>query len=196
MSTRWSIEQDLPSGERLRALEPAEADLAPHKEALAALYNHPDNRARLANSLRFTADSVGAYYREMRAAGNRPLLLFHGPTLVGDADFRRVHPTWAEFAILVGTPATQRRGLGTRFALMTHALAFRVLALSRLYVTIVPDNVPSLRLFARLGYEPDDSPEARALVDVASDRSLSLDRARFETLHGEALRAIRILPAG
>ena len=66
-----------------------------------------------------------------------------------------------------------------RLAVMLHA--FRVLDLAQIYASILPANTVSLRLFARLGYLPDDSPVARAFADEPDDVALAVTRARFES---------------
>src|SRR6516225_4576774 len=59
------------------------------------------------------------------------------------------------------------------FALLAEG-GSRTLGLARVYVTILPENAASLRLFDKLGYLRDESPEARAHVDHPTDVSLSL----------------------
>jgi RimJ/RimL family protein N-acetyltransferase len=95
----------------------------------------------------------------------------------------------AEFAILIGRRPQQSRGWGTRFALLLHALAFGQpgLGLERVFVSIIPANLPSQRLFAKLGYQPDRSPTARAFAEADSDLTLSLGRDAFASLHASAL---------
>jgi hypothetical protein len=66
---------------------------------------------------------------------------------------------------------------------MLHAWAFRGLGLHRVYVTILPANRASVRLFEQLGYGPDTSPRARSLIDEESDVSLSVERSLFELQH-------------
>jgi hypothetical protein len=55
--------------------------------------------------------------------------------------------------------------------------------MERLHASIIPKNGPSLRLFGKLGYRDDDSPEARRLADEDSDVTLSLSGERFEAIH-------------
>ena len=75
---------------------------------------------------------------------------------------------------------------------MVHAFAFRVLGLAaRLRRPIIPANAASQRLFEKLGYEPDDSPEARDFADEDSDLTMSIARARFESLWSRELVEIR-----
>jgi hypothetical protein len=57
--------------------------------------------------------------------------------LNGDADFRNVDGSEAEFAILIGQHAQQSRGLGTRYAAMMHVAALRVLGFERVYATVI-----------------------------------------------------------
>jgi hypothetical protein len=116
--------------------------------------------------------------------------------LLGDADLRGVAGASAEFAILIGPRASQGRGLGTAFAILAHALAFRMLPLARLYVSIVPDNVASRRLFEKVGYQPDDGPAARATIDADSDLTLSITRQAFAVAHGAMLRDLRFTRDG
>jgi RimJ/RimL family protein N-acetyltransferase len=119
-------------------------------------------------------------YQAQRAAGGRSFLLQQSGQLVGDGDLRNIEGSTAELAIMIGGRTAQGRGLGTRFAVMLQAFAFQVLALERLYVSIIPANTASRRLFDKLGYQPDDSPEARTFIDDETDLTLSLERSRFE----------------
>ena len=185
----WDVEGDV-----LAAIEPTWDEVAAAAEALAAACNDAHNRTMLALSGDMTADDVVAHYASLAPPGARPFLLLRSGALVGDADLRHIDHGHgrAEFAILVGARADQGRGLGTRFALMLHAFAFETLGLERVYVTIVPGNAASLRLFEKLGYQRDDSPAARAYADDATDVALSLARADFERAH--RLEGIHVLP--
>jgi hypothetical protein len=62
------------------------------------------------------------------------------------------------------------------------------------YVTILPANRASLRLFEQLGYGPDDSPRARSLIDEESDVTLSMGRDSFEKQHGAMIDEVRFAP--
>jgi RimJ/RimL family protein N-acetyltransferase len=186
----WQVGDDL-----LSVIEPTPAEIARAAPALAAFYNDEHNRQMMTHEQEFSAEDVVGYYEELRDEGGRPLLLRAGPRgdeLAGDADLRNIEGDTGEFAIMVGARATQGRGLGTRFAIMAHALAFRVLGLARVYVSIIPANAASLRLFEKLGYERDDSPEARELADEDSDLTLSLARERFEADRQRELAEIRL----
>jgi RimJ/RimL family protein N-acetyltransferase len=184
----WSVE-----GEVLAAVEPTPTEVAAAAETLAAGYNDPHNRVMMANTTEMSAADVNAYYASMREAGARTFLLLRDGALAGDADLRHVEGRHGELAILVAARAAQGRGLGTRFALMLHAVAFRALDLERVYVTIVPGNVASRRLFEKLGYGIDDSPEARAYADD-TDVSLSIARSDFERAHPLSDVRIALLP--
>ena len=92
---------------------------------------------------------------------------------------------------MIGGRATQGRGLGTRFGLMLHAFGYGVLGLGRLYISVIPANAASRRLFEKLGYEVDDSPEAREFIDEESDLTMSLARSAFERARGDERAAIR-----
>jgi RimJ/RimL family protein N-acetyltransferase len=170
-------------GEVLAAVEPTPAEVAAGAGELAAAYNDAHNRVMMAHTAEMSAAEVVAHYASMAQAGARPFLLLRDGALAGDADLRHIAGGRAEFAILVAARAAQGRGLGTRFALMLHAFAFRALGLQRVYVTIVPGNAASRRLFEKLGYQPDDTPGARAYADDETDVSLSIARADFERAH-------------
>jgi RimJ/RimL family protein N-acetyltransferase len=174
----WRLGDDV-----LVAVEPLPAEVESHAEALSAAYNDAHNRTMMAHSTEMSPADVVAHYAAMAAAGARPFLLLRDRALAGDADLRHIEHRRAELAILIAARAAQGRGLGTRFALMLHAFAFRELHLERVYVTIVPANAASLRLFEKLGYRPDASPEARAYADDEADVSLSLAREDFEPAH-------------
>ena len=174
----------------LRAYTPTVEEVARRAPALAAFYNDAYNRAMMSNTVAMSPDEVVEHFASVRAAGGLPFLLEREGELAGDADFRHVDGTSAEFAILIGRRPEQGKGLGTRFALLLHALAFGPLALARVFVSIIPANLPSQRLFAKLGYQPDHSPAARAFAEAESDVTLSLGREAFALLHGSALPEI------
>lgn len=146
-------------------------DVTPYADALAAAYNDPANSALLGNTQAMTAADVVEHY----AAMPYPFILLERDELVGDADLRGVAGGAAEFAFLIARPSAQGKGLGTRFATMIHAAAFRVLGLDRVYASVIPDNVASLRVFEKLGYIADDTLGYGDPGDIV----LRLDRAAF-----------------
>jgi RimJ/RimL family protein N-acetyltransferase len=176
--------------DHLRAYEPTREETARWAPTLSAFYNDDYNRSMMANTVAMSADDVVEHFESLRHAGTKAFLLERNGELLGDADLRRITARSAEFAILVGQRPEQGKGIGTRFALMLHALAFRGLGLERIVVSIIPANLPSQRLFAKLGYQNDDSPAARATIDHPSDLTLSLGRAEFETAHASVLDQI------
>ena len=190
---RWSVEWVRPT-ETLRVVEPATAQVQGLAAQLSAYYNEPHNRVMMAHTQAMSIQDVVDHYALLRAEQGRPLLLFSGERLVGDADLRGIGGGHAELAIMIGERSLQGRGLGTAFAIMAHALAFRILGLRRTCVSILPDNTASRRLFGGLGYEIDDSPAARALADDDSDVTMSLERARFEDRYAAELGALRFAP--
>jgi len=177
-------------GRRLRAFEPTAGELARISPVLADYYNEPHNRAMMANTVAMTVEEVVQHWHSMWAVGGRPFLLECDGEIVGDADFRHVGETSAEFAILVGRRSEQGKGLGLRFGILLHTWAFRALGLERIYASIIPANIPSQRLFASLGYVADDTAAARAFADEASDLTFSIGRAEFDVRHGGALGEI------
>jgi RimJ/RimL family protein N-acetyltransferase len=184
---------ELDDGDRLRAREPTRAEVAKAASQLASFYNDPHNRAMLAHEDHQSAADVRAHYRELQSEESRAFFLDFNDKLVGDADLRHVTRDHAEVAILIGDRSLQGRGLGTRFGVMLHAFAFRALHLRITYATIIPANAGSLRLFAKLGYEVDDTPVARQLIDDPTDVTLSLTAERFEKLHGPLADRVRVV---
>lgn len=170
-----------------RAAEPDDVELARCARALADAYNEPHNRAMMANDALFEPQDVIALWTDMRRSGGRPFLLYRDDEWMGDADFRHVADGRAEFAIMIGARARQGRGVGTTFGTMLHALAFSAWQLHHVYVTIIPANIASQRLFAKLGYHPDASPHARSYADADDDVSMSCDFAQFAAVHGGCL---------
>jgi RimJ/RimL family protein N-acetyltransferase len=193
--TLWAVEWRGDDG--LTALEPTPAELADASAALAGYYNDPHNRAMMGQDGEpFTAASVVRYYQSFRAQGGRPFLLRFGgagaSTLIGDGDLRNLRDGAAEVAILIGDRAVQGRGLGTRCVTMLHAFAFQVLGLERLYISVLPTNPASRRLFEKLGYQVDDSPAARRHIDADTDLTLSVARAEFERRASAGLIHLRV----
>jgi len=191
VSARFEIELVDGVG-RLRATEPTPAEVAAAAPRLAAFYNDPHNRAMLSHAQDLSPAEVAAHYRALAVAGARPFLLELDGRLVGDADLRHIERGHAEIAILVGDRTVQGRGLGTRFATMMHAFAFRMLALRCVHASIAPGNAASLRLFATLGYERDDTPTGRRYADEPDDVTLSLPSEGFEGAHPAIASQVRI----
>jgi RimJ/RimL family protein N-acetyltransferase len=176
---RWTVEWQ-GVAETLLAFEPTAAELVRAAPTLAAFYNDHYNRAMMSNTVAFKAADVVDHIALLQAKGERPFLLERDGILVGDADFRHLTATDAEFAILVGRRDEQGKGMGTRFATLLHAFAFFGLGLEQLFVSIIPENEPSQRLFLRLGYARDDGAAARRFADEESDLTYSLGRADFQ----------------
>jgi RimJ/RimL family protein N-acetyltransferase len=189
----FAIEQAAVDG-ALRVVEPTPAEVVLQAAVLAGAYNDPHNRSMMAHTHDMSEADVIAHYAAMAAEGARAFLLYRGDALAGDADLRRIEHGKAELAILVASRAAQGKGLGTRFALLVQAFAFRTLGLERIYVSILPENTASRRLFEKLGYHVDTSPEARAHADEEQDITMSIGRTEFERAHAAALGAIRIAP--
>jgi RimJ/RimL family protein N-acetyltransferase len=187
----WAVEWKQ-GDETLTALEPTGEELRRAAPELAAFYNDSHNRAMMAHETEaYTAADVIAYYETLRTEEGRPFLLFLDGVLMGDADFRNIEDRAGEFAIMIGGRATQGRGLGTRFGLMLHAFGYDVLGLDRIYISVIPSNTASRRLFEKLGYQSDDSPEAREFIDEQSDLTMSLARSAFESARHAERAAIR-----
>jgi len=167
----------------LRAFEPSLDEVRAAAARLSGFYNDEHNRVMLTHEDDMSAEEVVEYYGESREDGDRLFLLEQDGVLIGDADFRNVDAESAEYAIMIGARDLQGRGLGRRFTTMLHAWAFRGLGLDRVYVTILPANAASVRLFEQLGYEPDSSLRARSLIDEQSDVTLSVQRSAFELQH-------------
>jgi RimJ/RimL family protein N-acetyltransferase len=179
MSVLFDVEY-LDAQVRLRATEPTPDEVRAVAVQLSSYYNDKHNRAMLTHEEDMSAKEVVEYYTESCERGDRLFLLEQNGVLVGDADFRHFDAESAEYAVMIGARNLQGRGLGRKFTTMLHAWAFRGLGLDRVYVTILPANRPSLRLFEQLGYGPDRSPRARSLIDEESDVTLSVERSAFE----------------
>ena len=169
---------------QLAAFEPTHEEIVRFAPLLAGHYNDPYNRSMMANTVAMTPGEVVEHFDSLGQSDGRPFLLQVDGETVGDADFRHVSGTNAEFAILVGERSLQGKGIGLGFGILLHALAFHAFALERVFVSIIPQNVASQRLFAKLGYTPDDSALARSFADEASDLTFSLGREDFESKHG------------
>jgi RimJ/RimL family protein N-acetyltransferase len=175
----------------LRAFEPTPDEVRAAAAQLSSYYNDEHNRAMLTHEDDMSVEEVLAYYTESRERGDRLFLIEQDGVLVGDADFRNFDAESAEYAIMIGARNLQGRGLGRKFTTMLHAWAFRGLGLDRVYVTILPANRASVRLFEQLGYGPDSSPRARSMIDEESDVTLSVQRSLFDEQHGAAMDEVR-----
>ena len=188
----WAVEW-VEGDETLTAFEPTDDELRRAAPDLAASYNDGHNRVMMGHDGEPHTDAdVLAYYDELRGEGGRPFLLYMDGVLMGDADFRNIEDSTGEFAIMIGGRASQGRGLGTRFALMLHLFGYDVLGLERIYITVIPANAASRRLFEKLGYQVDDSPQARELVDEETDVAMSLARSAFDRARIANHTAIRV----
>lgn len=170
--------------------EPSPEALRDASAALADYYNEPHNAALLCNTIVFTPEEVRSFWHDALADGGRAFLLFRDGALVGDADFRNFLGDAAELALLIGPRECQGVGLGRRFAPMLLALGFGSLGLEKVYVAIRPANAASLAMFARTGFVPDASLEARSYAEEDDDVCLGLGRATFLEGHAEMLRQI------
>jgi RimJ/RimL family protein N-acetyltransferase len=180
-----------PAG-RLVAIEPRPDEVLQHAAVLAAAYNDPHNAPLLGHSEEVDEADVVDHYLDVAGAGGHNFLVFLDGALVADGDLRKVGRGAAEFAFMVAAPSAQGKGLGTRVALMIHAFGFRRLGLERIYASIIPHNTASRRVFEKLGYADDDSPEARAYADEPGDITMAIDRAAFERAHAEAIAEIAL----
>lgn len=196
MSSTWFEVQYRDGDSLLRAFEPTAAELEASAQQLSQQYNDPYNRSMLTNSVTMSADDVMDHYRGARERGDRLFLLERDGVLMGDADFRHFDADSAEYAILIGSRDQQGRGLGGKFTVMLAAIAFGDWGLARVYVTIIPANQPSLRMFQRLGFENDGSPRARGLAEQVSDASLSLDAEGFRRRHAAMAESVTIRTRG
>jgi RimJ/RimL family protein N-acetyltransferase len=172
------------------AIEPTLDEVADHAAQLAAGYNDPRNAELLGHTEPLSDDEVIDHYDASIEEGVRSFLLFVDGALVGDGDLRGMHDGAAEFAFMIAAPTLQGKGLGTRFAVMLHAFGFAQLSLSRIYASVVPNNVASRRVFEKVGYRLDDGPEARSYADEPGDITLVIDRETFARNHATALDQI------
>jgi RimJ/RimL family protein N-acetyltransferase len=177
------------------AVEPAIEEVRARAAELAAAYNDPHNGRMMANTIEFSPADVVDNFEAMADEGARQFFLYDGARFAGDADIRNISGGAAELAILIAARAIQGKGLGTRFATLLNVFAFRALALERLYVTILPENAASRRVFEKLGYAGDDSAAARAYADDEHDVSMSIERGAFERAHAAAMAEVTIAEA-
>ena len=175
----------------LRAFEPNPDEVRAAAAQLSSYYNDEHNRAMLTHEDDMSVEEVVAHYTESRERGDRLFLIEQDGVVVGDADFRHFDSESAEYAIMIGARNLQGRGLGRKFTTMLHAWALREMGLARVYVTILPANRASIRLFEQLGYGPDQSLRARSLIDEESDVTLSVERLAFEKQHGATMDGVR-----
>ncbi len=173
--------------EGLVAIEPTLDDVRAHAAALAVGYNEPRNASLMGHTAAMSPDEVSEHYAAMADEGAHQFLLFTNGALAGDADLRGIEDGAAEFAFMIGAPAAQGKGLGTKFATMIYAFAFEQLGLARVYASVIPANTASKRVFEKLGCVVDDSAEARAYADEPDDIVMAIDRATFAARNAPAL---------
>jgi RimJ/RimL family protein N-acetyltransferase len=166
--------------------------VASHAADLAAGYNEPENARLMGHVENISEAEVIEHYQALFDEGARPFLLYLDRELLGDADLRGIRDGAAEFAFMIAARNQQGKGLGTKFALMVHAFAFKTLALGRIYASLLPKNRASRRVFEKLGYSVDDSAEARAFADEVGDVTMAIERTTFERAHAAELAQLRI----
>jgi RimJ/RimL family protein N-acetyltransferase len=194
MATLWQVDW-VDGGDTLRAFEPTDDEIVAAAPALARAYGDVHNSRMMGQAPgAFAPADVIGHMQQVRAAGGHPFILERNGALAGDADFRNLSAGHGEIAILIGEPAAQGRGLGTRFGWMLHAYAFQVLRLDRVYASVIPENHGSRRLFEKLGYIQDDSDLARRYADEPNDLTLSLGRPEFETVWRAGMFGVQLAP--
>lgn len=176
----------------LVAVEATVDDVRAHASTFAAAYNDPRNAPLLGHDELLDEDDVIEHYSQLADSGH-PFLLFRDGHLVGDGDLRASHGDGCEFAFLIADPSEQGKGLGTRFALMICTAGFARLGLTQIYASVIPANVASRRVFEKLGFDLDTSPQARAFADEEDDLVLSIERATFERANAAAIAQIALL---
>jgi RimJ/RimL family protein N-acetyltransferase len=176
----------------LAAIEPTPAEVRTHAAALAVGYNEPRNATMMGHTAEMAPGEIVEHYAEMAERGAHQFLLFAGGELAGDADLRGIASGACEFAFMIAAPSAQGKGLGTRFATMIYAFAFAELGLERVYASVIPENVASLRVFEKLGCTVDETPAARTFADEPGDIVMAIDRATFERRN--PVQNFRILP--
>lgn len=174
----------------LVAFTPSADEIARFAAPLAAAYNEPRNAALLGNTQAMSPADVIEHYGGLRPPRAYPFVLLRAGELAGDGDLRGIAGGAGELAFLIAAPSAQGQGLGTRFATMLTAFAFRRLALAHVYASVLPANAASLRVFAKLGYAETDD----AAFGDPGDVVLRIDRAGFERTHAAVLAEIEIAP--
>jgi RimJ/RimL family protein N-acetyltransferase len=172
---------------QLSAFEPTPDEVAQYAADLSRGYNDPRNAELMGHAEPIDADEVIELYADAAAEGTRSFLLFHAGAFAGDGDLRGLRGGTAEFAFMIGAPAAQGKGLGTKFATMIYAFAFEQLGLARVYASVIPANTASKRVFEKLGCIVDDSPAARAYADEPDDIVMAIDHATFTARNQPAL---------
>jgi len=189
----------------LRAIEPTRSELMQWSIALAEGYNDPINAPLMGHTSIISPREVVESYEESIANGMRAFMFFVGDAFAGDGDLRNPRGLpgessalrmgrgmTAEFAFMIATPVAQGKGLGTRFATMLHMFGFRELGLRCIYASVVPENSGSRRVFEKLGYVVDDSPEGRAYAEEPGDITLSCECEGFLARHRSFVDEIQI----
>ena len=190
MAPRFRIDWQTEVG-HLAATEPELREVAEHAAQLAVGYNDPRNAELMGHAEPLSESDVVEHYEATIEEGARAFLLYLDGQLVGDGDLRGLRDGAAEFAFMIAAPSIQGKGLGTRFAIMIHAFGFAHAGLDRIYASVVPHNVASRRVFEKMGYVADESPEARSFADEPGDVALLITRETFERVNRTAIAQIR-----
>ena len=178
---------------RLRRLH--EDDLG----ALHAWYQSPELWEHLVGDWRARSEAAAvAYMRRWLAPGPREVRLAvtraSDGVLIGLASLSPIDPEAgeAEFHIFLGDAAERGRGYGRAATSATLEHAFEALRLWRVLLRVLQTNVAALKVYARLGFSPDEAAAPETVVKGGAPVAviaLSLTEAAFR--HRQAADAHR-----
>ncbi|MFA6033977.1 MAG: GNAT family N-acetyltransferase [Myxococcota bacterium] len=167
----------------LRLVEPVESEVRQAAAELAGWYSDPVNMRLMTATAPMSPSEVEEWYAEKRARRERTFLIRDGQVLVGDADFRNITHSSAEFAIMIGNAERRGKGLGTRAAIALHRLAFLELGMKSLCLSVSPFNTAAIRSYRKLGYV-EEAVKGGTAPDEPEDVTMKVELAAFLRLHG------------
>ncbi len=143
-------------GERvlLRPMERADAD------AVVRMRSDPTVLAQLFGEEPPTRDGHLRWFEEMRARGDRQEFVIVDRVsgrAVGTIGLSHIDPAHrrAEYGVLIGEPDARGKGLAAEASRLLLGYAFGPLGLNRVYLHVFPENEAAIRLYRRVGFEPE-----------------------------------------
>jgi UDP-4-amino-4,6-dideoxy-N-acetyl-beta-L-altrosamine N-acetyltransferase len=137
---------------RIRPLEAGDAEM------VVAWRGRPDVHREFFSDEPPTLESHRQWFESYRQRDDREeFLILDADRPVGTVGLScidRRHQR-AELGVLIGEPSARGRGIAEAASRLILARAFDMLGLQRVYLHVFPENDSALRLYGRLGFQPE-----------------------------------------
>jgi diamine N-acetyltransferase len=170
-------------GERVRLRRMGREDTAD----VVRMRSDPEVRAQLFSERPPTADEHLRWLADIEACGDRHEFMIIERTSgrsVGTIGLSHIDPAnrRAEYGVLIGEPGARGKGLAAEASRLLLDYAFGPLQLHRVYLQVLVRNESALRLYRRVGFEPEGVlrqhvRKGREFLDVAVMAVLAGERS-------------------